>query len=66
MTINQPGAPTPGEKFLNKQVIAWAFYDWGNSAFALSVLAVFFPLFLGAYWSAGDPGTRLINSHGFP
>jgi len=43
--------------FLNKQVIAWAIYDWGNSAFALSVLAVLFPLFLGSYWSAGDPGS---------
>ena len=44
-------------KFLNKQVVAWALYDWGNSAFALSVLAVLFPLFLGSYWSAGDPGS---------
>jgi len=43
--------------FLNKQVIAWAIYDWGNSAFALSVLAVLFPLFLGSYWSAGDAGS---------
>ncbi len=61
MTINQPAAPVPGEKFLNRQVIAWAFYDWGNSAFALSVLAVLFPLFLGAYWSAGDPGTAVTS-----
>lgn len=44
------------KRFLNKQVLAWAIYDWGNSAFALSVLAVLFPLFLGAYWSAGDEG----------
>ena len=44
-------------RFLNKQVVAWALYDWGNSAFALSVLAVLFPLFLGSYWSAGDPGS---------
>ena len=42
-------------KFLNRQIIAWAMYDWGNSAFALSVMAVLFPLFLGPYWSAGDP-----------
>ena len=40
----------------NKKVIAWAFYDWANSAFALSVLAVLFPLVLGNYWSAGDDG----------
>ena len=51
----------PDRKFLNRQVIAWALYDWGNSAFALSVLAVLFPLFLGVYWSAGDPGTAVTS-----
>jgi len=44
---------------LNRKVLAWAFYDWANSAFALSVLAVLFPLFLGSYWSAGDPGAAV-------
>ena len=43
-------------KFLNKQTVAWALYDTGNSAFALSALAVLFPLFLGSYWSSGDEG----------
>jgi UMF1 family MFS transporter len=46
-------------RFINKQVVAWALYDWGNSAFALSVLAVLFPLFLGMYWSAGDDGAAV-------
>ncbi|MCG8370515.1 MAG: MFS transporter, partial [Proteobacteria bacterium] len=41
---------------LDKGSIAWALYDWANSAFALSVLAVLFPLVLGSYWSAGDEG----------
>ena len=41
---------------LTRKTIAWAFYDWANSAFALSVLAVLFPLVLGNYWSAGDGG----------
>ncbi len=44
---------------LNKKVIAWAFYDWANSAFALSVLALLFPLVLGSYWSAGDSGATV-------
>jgi UMF1 family MFS transporter len=44
---------------LNKKVIAWALYDWANSAFALSVLAVLFPLFLGGYWSVGDSGAEV-------
>jgi UMF1 family MFS transporter len=45
--------------FLNRQVVAWALYDCGNSAFALSVLAVLYPLFLGSYWSAGDEGSAV-------
>lgn len=49
----------PDKRFINKQVVAWALYDWGNSAFALSVLAVLFPLFLGLYWSAGDDGAAV-------
>ncbi len=43
----------PASRILNKKVITWALYDWANSAFALSVLAVLFPLVLGRYW-AGD------------
>jgi len=39
---------------LTRRTIAWAFYDWANSAFALSVLAVLFPLVLRNHWSAGD------------
>jgi UMF1 family MFS transporter len=49
----------PGIGIVNKKVIAWALYDWANSAFALSVLAVLFPLFLGSYWSAGDSGSAV-------
>jgi len=46
-------------KALNRRTIAWAFYDWANSAFALSVLAVLFPLVLGNYWSPGDSGAEV-------
>jgi UMF1 family MFS transporter len=46
-------------KALNRRTIAWAFYDWANSAFALSVLAVLFPLVLGNYWSIGDDGATV-------
>ena len=44
---------------LNRKTIAWAFYDWANSAFALSVLAVLFPLVLGSFWSVGDDGATV-------
>jgi len=43
-------------RLLRKPVLAWAFYDWANSAFALTVLAVLFPIFLGEYWSSGEAG----------
>ena len=48
-----------------RKVIAWALYDWANSTFALSVLAVLFPIFLGSYWSAGDAGTAVTARLGF-
>jgi UMF1 family MFS transporter len=36
-----------------RKVLSWALYDWGNSAFATTVMAGFFPLFFKQYWSAG-------------
>ena len=44
---------------LNRRTIAWALYDWANSSFALSVLAVLFPLVLGNFWSIGDDGAAV-------
>lgn len=41
---------------LTRKAITWALYDWANSAFALSVLAVLFPLVLGNYWGVDDGG----------
>ena len=35
----------PATARLNRQIWGWALYDWANSAFAVSVLAVVFPLF---------------------
>ena len=49
----------PNLRFLNKESVSWALYDCGNSAFALSTLAVLFPLFLGSYWSVGDEGSTV-------
>ncbi len=44
---------------LTRGTIAWALYDWANSSFALSVLAVLFPLVLGNFWSVGDDGATV-------
>ncbi|MDX1570543.1 MAG: MFS transporter [Xanthomonadales bacterium] len=38
------------EGYDRRRALAWAMYDWGNSAFATSVMAAFFPIFLGDYW----------------
>ena len=48
--------PEP-EKARCRQVISWALYDWANSAFAITVMSAFFPLFLKQYWSAGADAT---------
>lgn len=37
----------------NKEQLAWASYDWANSAFATTVMAGFFPVFFKQYWSDG-------------
>lgn len=41
-----------------KPILAWALYDWANSAFATTVLAAFFPVFFKSYWSAGRDVTE--------
>lgn len=41
-----------------RQILAWSLYDWGNSAFATTVMAGFFPLFFKQYWSAGVAGSE--------
>lgn len=40
-----------------KPVVAWALYDWANSAFATTVMAGFFPLFFKQYWNDAVPAT---------
>jgi UMF1 family MFS transporter len=40
-------------KKINKQKLSWALYDWGNSAFATTVMTALYPIFYKNYWSAG-------------
>ena len=40
-----------------RPVVAWALYDWANSAFATTVMAGFFPVFFKQYWSTGTEAT---------
>lgn len=41
-----------------RQILAWSFYDWANSAFATAVIAGFFPVFFKEFWAAGLPVTE--------
>lgn len=36
---------------LNRAVLSWALYDWANSAYAVTVMSGFFPLFFKQYWA---------------
>ncbi len=48
--------------YLQRPVLAWACYDWANSAFATTVMAGFFPAFFRQYWSVGaDPTTATLR-----
>jgi UMF1 family MFS transporter len=51
--------------YLRKPVLAWAFYDWANSAFATTVMAVLFPAFFRSYWSVGGDPTLATSRLGF-
>ncbi|NNK01482.1 MAG: MFS transporter [Desulfatitalea sp.] len=42
--------PTSSER---RTIWGWAFYDWANSAFATTVMGVFFPGFFKQVWSQG-------------
>lgn len=46
------------KRLFTKSILAWALYDWANSAFATTVMAGFFPLFFKQYWSAGMETTH--------
>ncbi len=41
-----------------RRIVAWALYDWANSAFAVTIMAGFFPVFFKQYWSAGASATE--------
>ena len=39
-----------------KGALAWAFYDWANSAFATTILAGLFPPFFKDFWNGSSVG----------
>lgn len=60
--MNHPHVSSSPEGFrLNRSAWSWILYDWANSAFALTVLAAFFPIFFHQYWSHGEPSTAKLG-----
>ncbi len=50
---------------LNRKTISYALYDWGNSAFATTIMAGFFPVFFKQFWSLGTEATVSTARLGF-
>jgi UMF1 family MFS transporter len=57
MTRETSSYSLPEDYFDRGKALAWAMYDWANSAFATTVMAGFFPVFFKQYWSADVPAT---------
>ena len=51
--------------YTRRPVLAWALYDWANSAFATTVMAGFFPAFFQRFWSVGVDPTVSTSRLGF-
>lgn len=48
-----PSTRKPAPPSEKRTIWAWALYDWANSAFTTTVMAVFFPILYKQYWSHG-------------
>jgi MFS transporter, UMF1 family len=65
-TTGTTSGPTPWKRLLaDKKVLAWAFYDWGNSAYATTIMAGFFPIFFKQYWSVGTSAVQSTAKLGY-
>ncbi|HEV8443942.1 MAG TPA: MFS transporter [Steroidobacteraceae bacterium] len=49
----------------NRPALAWAMYDWANSAFATTVMAGFFPVFFQKFWSIDVTPTETTSRLGY-
>ena len=55
--MRQAGVQSGGRSS-RRTIIAWAFYDWANSAFATVVIAGFFPIFFSQFWASELPDAK--------
>ncbi len=50
---------------MNRSVLSWYFYDWGNSAFATVVMAAVLPVFFANYVASGLAGSAASSYWGY-
>jgi UMF1 family MFS transporter len=48
-----PSTFNPAPAHQKRTIWGWALYDWANSAFTTTVMAVFFPILFKQYWNQG-------------
>jgi len=53
MDLRTPAATVPGRRATWPAVISWALYDFAGTVFSVSILSVYFPLWLGSELGAG-------------
>ena len=53
-----------GSVFIAKELRAWAFYDWANSAFMTTIVAAVFPIYYANVAAAGLPPEAAASSFG--
>jgi len=56
-------AETRSEQDYNKLVNAWCMYDWANSAFATTILAVVLPIYYSQVAGASLPSRAIATSY---
>lgn len=44
---------------MKRSVFSWALYDWANSAFAIVILAGFYPIFFRDFWAVGESSENI-------
>jgi UMF1 family MFS transporter len=51
--VKMPSTSNPAPRHQKRSIWGWALYDWANSAFTTTVMAVFFPILFKQYWNQG-------------
>lgn len=64
MTTNE-SKPIIDEKEHKRAITAWTMYDWGNSAFATTMMAAVLPIYYATLGAVGDSPAMMTSRWGF-